>query len=480
MAAASRVSAGIISYGVGAVCVAGIVFAASLFGILTRPDGMLAVLWPANALLTAAFVRGQAMNTPLGWVAAFGGYMAADLMTGSDIYTATWLTGANLSGVAVGVILLRRLSVEDRNLRRTQSVQYLCLIGAGAAFAAAVVGIFIAMLIFNNDPITAFLFWFSTEFANYVVILPFALTVARWSDFSAMVSGFFRHFVMNARTLKQCAPAISVLGSLVLVKLVGGPGSIVFPVPALLWCALVYRLQITTLFILLVSHWLMVVLELDFLTNLPAGDDPYYAVMSIRLGIALLSLGPLTVASIDTARSALVDRLDHAVNHDFLTGLLSRGAFMKCGGELLSRLSGEKGRLTIMGLDVDHFKHINDTYGHAAGDQVLIEVAKIIRRNLRGNDLIARIGGEEFGLLLPGVAPADALALAQRIRMAIEKTAVAESETGSIYTTVSIGVVHHPLNEPVSLDRLMRDADKAMYAAKAAGRNRVVVHQPSS
>ncbi|MCK2167311.1 GGDEF domain-containing protein [Thalassospira xiamenensis] len=480
MAAVFRVSTGFIPCCVGAVCVAGIVFAASLFGILTRPDGMLAVLWPANALLTAAFVRGRAMNTPLGWCAAFIAYMAADLLTGNDIYTAIWLTGANLAGVAVGVLLLRRLSVEDRNLRRPQSVQYLCLTGAGAALAAAMAGILIAVLVFSQDPITAFLFWFSTEFANYVVILPFALTVARWSDFSAMITGFFRHFVMNVETLKTCAPAISVLVSLVLVKIIGGPGSIVFPVPALLWCALVYRLQITTLFILLVSHWLMVVLELDFLSNLPVDSDPYYAIMSTRLGIALLSLGPLTVASIDTARSALVDRLDHAANHDFLTGLLSRGAFMKCGSELISRLSGEKGRLTIMGLDVDHFKQINDTHGHAAGDRVLVEVARIIRGNLRGDDLIARLGGEEFGLILPGVAPADALGLAQRIRIAIEQTAVGESETGSIHTTISIGVVHHTLEEPVSLDRLLRDADKAMYAAKAAGRNRVVVHQPPS
>ena len=138
MAAVFRVSTDFIPCCVGAVCVAGIVFAASLFGILTRPDGMLAVLWPANALLTAAFVRGRAMNTPLGWCAAFIAYMAADLLTGNDIYTAIWLTGANLAGVAVGVILLRRLSVEDRNLRRPQSVQYLCLTGAGAALAAAI------------------------------------------------------------------------------------------------------------------------------------------------------------------------------------------------------------------------------------------------------------------------------------------------------------------------------------------------------
>ncbi|MEQ8287268.1 diguanylate cyclase [Thalassospira sp.] len=465
---------GYVPYLIGAIGVAILVFAAALFGILTRPDGLLAVLWPANALLLAAFVRVPTMNSPIGWLGAIAGFICADLLTGSDINKAAWLTLANMVGVAVGLVLIRRWDAQDRKLRRPEGILYLCLVGLAAAFGSGLVGIVIAIVLFKSDPGMTFLFWTSTEFANYVIILPFALTVTRWPTIQKSCLGLMETVKGDWRQLRGSLPVVSLGVSLVMVGFVGGPGAIVFPLPALLWCALNYRINLVALLMMLTSLWLMVELELDFLVNLPEGDDPYYGVMSIRIGLAMLVLGPLTVASIDRARTALVERLDHAANHDFLTGILTRGAFMPLGQEMVDRIAEEKGRLTVMVMDLDHFKRINDDHGHASGDRVLVEVSRVIQRSLRAGDLFARLGGEEFAILVPNIAPADAQGLAQRIRKAVEESSIETRNEIRLHSSVSIGMICRELDAPVALDSLVNEADKAMYEAKRAGRNRVV------
>jgi diguanylate cyclase (GGDEF)-like protein len=463
-----------VPYLVGAIGAGILVFGASLFGILTRPEGLLAVLWPANALLLAAFVRVSSMNTPIGWLAAFGGFMLADILTGSDVSKAAWLTVANMSGVAVGLALISKLDPEDRNLRRPSGVLYLCLTSAAAATGSGLMGIAVALIVFHSDPVMAFVFWSSTEFANYVIILPFAMTVSRLPDFLSAWQRLAGRIRQDWKVLLGGMPALSLAFSLVMVSFVGGPGAIVFPVPALLWCALSYRLSVVSVLIMLLSLWLMIVLELDLLANLPEGADPYYGVISTRLGIAMLALGPLTVASIDRARSALVERLDHAANHDYLTGLLTRGAFMPLGQEMVDRIAAQKGRLTVMVMDLDHFKEINDSHGHATGDRILIEVARVIQRNLRGTDLFARLGGEEFAILVPDIAKVDAQGLAQRIRKAVEQASIVAANDVPIHTTVSIGLLYRQPDQPIRIDTLLNEADRAMYEAKESGRNRVV------
>lgn len=463
-----------VPYVLGAIGVGTLVFVAALFGILTRPEGLLAVLWPANALLLAAFVRVPAMNTPVGWIAAFGGYMMADILTGSDVNKAAWLTLANMAGVAVGLLLISKLDPEDRNLRRPTAVLYLCLTSAAAAVGSGLMGIAVAIIVFHSDPLMAFVFWASTEFSNYVIILPFAMTVSRWPDLLKGWRALALRVQLDWKVLLGAMPALSLAFSLVMVSFVSGPGAIVFPVPALLWCALSYRLSVVATLITMLSLWLMVELELHLLANLPKGADPYSGVISTRLGIAMLALGPLTVASIDRARSALVERLDHAANHDYLTGLLSRGAFMPLGQEMIDQVAARKGRLTVMVMDLDHFKEINDSHGHATGDRILVEVAKVIQRSLRGTDLFARLGGEEFAVLVPDIAKVDAQGLAQRIRKAVEQASISTANDVPIHTTVSIGLLCREPDQAVTVDSLLNEADRAMYEAKENGRNRVV------
>jgi diguanylate cyclase (GGDEF)-like protein len=123
-------------------------------------------------------------------------------------------------------------------------------------------------------------------------------------------------------------------------------------------------------------------------------------------------------------------------------------------------------------LDIDHFKEINDTYGHDAGDDALRCIARTLQDNIREVEIAVRLGGEEFGILLPNTKVTDAVVLAERLRTSIAKESCILLDPG-ISITASIGVVAYNC-EMQDLDALMRVADAAMYMAKKQGRNRVV------
>lgn len=157
---------------------------------------------------------------------------------------------------------------------------------------------------------------------------------------------------------------------------------------------------------------------------------------------------------------------------DPLTGLLNRRGIMERFENEIARQARQGGSLGLLLLDLDNFKHINDTYGHAAGDLALCEAAKVLQTFKRGYDHVARWGGEEFLILLPDCEQADLLTIAERIRAGI---AALEIQAGgrAFHFTTSIGA-HHP-NTPQTLDTMLQKVDHALYAAKDAGRDCVKI-----
>jgi diguanylate cyclase (GGDEF)-like protein len=159
---------------------------------------------------------------------------------------------------------------------------------------------------------------------------------------------------------------------------------------------------------------------------------------------------------------------------DFLTGLLNRRRFFESGESELARAMRYQRPLTLLVFDIDHFKMINDTWGHPIGDVVLQEVSRLIRDALRGADIFGRTGGEEFAAILVETEGTAAASVAQRLCATVADAAIAPPGAGRIPVTVSIGLT--PLGgRSISFDELMNEADRAMYAAKQAGRNRVAV-----
>jgi diguanylate cyclase (GGDEF)-like protein/PAS domain S-box-containing protein len=157
---------------------------------------------------------------------------------------------------------------------------------------------------------------------------------------------------------------------------------------------------------------------------------------------------------------------------DFLTKLPNRRYLIERGDEEFKRSRRYHQALTFFMIDIDHFKDINDRFGHEAGDQVLQQIAAILKSNLREIDIPARVGGEEFVVMLVNTTLKDATCLAERIRVAIAET-VYHAQSQEIRCTASLGVALLS-DDMVDLDKLMRTADDAMYRAKQAGRNRVM------
>lgn len=156
---------------------------------------------------------------------------------------------------------------------------------------------------------------------------------------------------------------------------------------------------------------------------------------------------------------------------DSLTGIPNRRALMELAEHALARRGSSP--ITLMMIDVDHFKRINDTYGHPTGDAVLRQVTRLLAGRLRGGDVLGRYGGEEFCVLAPDTDTEGARTLAESLREIIAFTTLS-TESGAITVTVSVGVACCPDDKSRELKDLLAEADAALYAAKEAGRNRVV------
>ncbi|MDP8568894.1 sensor domain-containing diguanylate cyclase [Methylophilus aquaticus] len=175
-----------------------------------------------------------------------------------------------------------------------------------------------------------------------------------------------------------------------------------------------------------------------------------------------------------TEYKSLQEKLQAQANHDFLTGLPNRRYFMDRASDELARWNRYGGSLTFLMIDIDHFKRINDNYGHHAGDSVLQRFSELCKLQLRDIDLICRYGGEEFAVLLPETNLEQALEIAERLRASTASSAFTLNSQQSIHLTISIGVAVAQ-GKQASLERLLVKTDAALYNAKQSGRNKVSV-----
>lgn len=172
-------------------------------------------------------------------------------------------------------------------------------------------------------------------------------------------------------------------------------------------------------------------------------------------------------------------RLEALASTDALTGVSNRRAFIgRMEQELEHQRLGLGSPSALIMLDIDHFKRVNDTYGHAVGDVVLKHLTATVSRELRKNDLLGRLGGEEFAVLLAGVDEPTALRRAEHLRLAIERQAVSVSDLGPIRFTVSLGICLLQQTD-TSVEECLERADAALYHSKRTGRNRVSCWSPA-
>jgi diguanylate cyclase (GGDEF)-like protein len=213
----------------------------------------------------------------------------------------------------------------------------------------------------------------------------------------------------------------------------------------------------------------------DIVAGLEAGANDYVAkpydneelLARIRVGQRMLEMQ----SNLMEARDALA----HQATHDYLTGVFNRRAILDRLGQEIARAKRENGSLSVGMFDIDHFKNINDTFGHQAGDEALVAFTRRIQGGLREYDCVGRYGGEEFLVIAPGSMGKGDKSLYERLRAKVAEAEIA-TNAGAISLTVSIGVA--PGTGQSTVDAMLSAADAALYQAKAGGRNRVVDATP--
>ena len=430
------------------------------FGAMLRLVQELSFFWPLNAVMAGIFARYIWLNRSYFYAICFAAMLVYDGLTSRwGMGFASFLI--NFSNL-VFIVTLAQLILWDK--RRTDSMPgpinalslfCYCLLAALLCAVGALGSVDVERARF----IPQLADWFSEQFSTAVLILPFILTLTLPSAF-----GRFR--------LRQLLPAIALVLSIVLGVAVGGAGSITFPLPALIWCAIRYPLPLTCLltFITGISEILLVANSLIHLS--PDSRMQPWQLFSTRLGIAAMLISPVIVASSVEAINNLVKQLALRADFDFQTRVYSRSGL----SEALKRQPiAENTLLTVMVLDIDGFKQVNDRWGHECGDCMLAQFAQQVRQLVGEEGMVARIGGEEFAVAALTSSGQEAQLLAEKIRQGIETQTFTWGQS-KIQLTISMGLESQPLGAariPDLFNQLLMAADDYMIQAKNAGRNRI-------
>ena len=300
--------------------------------------------------------------------------------------------------------------------------------------------------------------------------------------YAAIRSGWSRRFKDPALTLAQILYAITCCAA---AFVIAGPArGVTLPILAIILMFGIFGLTTRQMLGVLVYSLVAFGVASGVVA---ARDEPDYptvvAAAYVGMVVVVLLSSTFLTTRVQSTRQHLrrqkaelaqaLEQIRQLATHDDLTGLLNRRAMLD-RMQLEQRRSLRSGSpLLIAQLDIDHFKAVNDTHGHAAGDLVLQSFADTVRRNVRDTDVLARWGGEEFVLLLCDTPAADAVTLMERLRQAVQAMQVPVAQGGQpITVTVSIGLARHAPADPLA--GTLERADRALYAAKAGGRNRVV------
>ncbi|MGM7312744.1 GGDEF domain-containing protein, partial [Acinetobacter baumannii] len=232
-------------------------------------------------------------------------------------------------------------------------------------------------------------YWVTSELQNALLLLPIILNIPPYLKIKNHLKGN-RIYIKAIDFL----PLFAVLISIGVSYYDSGPGSLLYPIAALIWCAIRYKPIIVALITSFTSAYIIYHVSGHYLLLYP--QDYLGNTISIRIGLIMMTIAPLTVSSISALHSELIQKLQHAIAHDELTSSLTRRQFLQSVRLLQEKVQKENKTSAFFMLDVDHFKKVNDSYGHLIGDRALQTCVTTIQNILHPHDLLGRFGGEEF------------------------------------------------------------------------------------
>ncbi|MDX9767759.1 MAG: diguanylate cyclase [Ectothiorhodospiraceae bacterium] len=464
----------------------------------------ISIFWPPNSVLLAALLLTRPKYWPLHLLAVIPAEIIADL----PVFTlpqALNFAFVNIIEVTLAAVLLRRVA-DPFTLDRLRNVAYFGLIAMFLASAgAALLGAWVYLMTTDSDT-SYWGFWQIWWFGDGLGLLIFTPLLLSWLGRLQVpaTSRVIEAGLLFLMTLGLCMFSFSAEP----YQVRGLPHLPLLLLPLPIWAAIRFGLRGASsigLTIALVAIYHMQRGVGPFMGENPAEgvlrvQEYLFVVVFTSLAIAALlqelrdrnalletSQGALRLAQRELTSANL--ELEHKVRErtrelnevnvrlerqaltDVLTGIANRRHFMAQAEVEVARAHRHDRPLSLLMFDIDHFKNINDEFGHANGDRVLVAVTQALHDTLRSGDLLARIGGEEFAVLLPDTDIDRAVDLAERLRQVVEATEVA-CDTRSIRVTISGGVA--ALCEADSnVEPILKRADDALYRSKANGRNRI-------
>lgn len=434
------------------------------FGASLRLIDELSLFWPLNAVLAAVFVRNPFLNRPVYYFLCYSAMVVYDAFTTHWGWQSAIINLSNMVFVIIVALLLLRYSRdEDENNWAINAFKlfYFCLIGSLLSSLLGSLGSLGPSSDYRQF-LPLFGDWFSEQFSTGVLMMPFLL-MAKWPQWGKMPAFHF----------SKLYPLLGVIISVIASVVIGGAGSLAFPLPALIWCAIRYPLPITALVTFLTGGMEIVLVANSIVVFHHSQPLVVNEMFSARLGIATMAICPLIVSVSVDAINRLIKQTSLRADYDYLTGVHSRSGLyeaLKITAPLMHK-PGQK--LSVMLLDIDYFKRINDNYGHECGDVVLSAFAGQLRKVVGEEGLVARLGGEEFVVACSTNSEDEGYKIAENIRQSVELTAFRYQQQ-TLFITVSIGLAAAtPKNEPLLdvFNSLLAEADKYLYLSKRNGRN---------
>ncbi len=459
--------------------------ASALGGLaISRQAGNIATLWPPNGMLVAALLLSRRRRWMDIMVAGAIGSVAANLVNGNTAVTAVSITVANLVEAFIAAAIIRRETRNHVLFQRSSDVVVLIVASVTAALCSGVLSAMSANLLAGAPFTTIFIKWVLGDVLGLLVVMPIAVIA-----YDLVTNG---PDLMLARSswLEAALILAGVLGVSIAVFMPDVPPVQFLVMPTVLLAS--FRLgplgaALSTVIVAVVGS-IGTVLAARAGAGTP--DQITLNVFNFQLNLATLFLTALPIGSAMAQRSQLeqnlTDEKERAdryasematlVNVDDLTGLATRRYFLEQLDLMASTARWANQPLTLAMIDIDHFKPINDEYGHAVGDAVLMAIGAACRTAVRGADVIGRLGGEEFAMLMPLTDQDTAYRIVDRLREAVAAISIPTGDGSAVSVTISVGMAMFGGQQ---IDHLLLDADRALYSAKKTGRNRIVLAERS-
>jgi diguanylate cyclase (GGDEF)-like protein len=453
-----------------ALIVAAVSTVACLIGILTRPDNFWAVVWLAPAVLVGIYVRWPRVSNYGGWLGAVIGYIVASYFSPLSLAVDIWIAAISLVGVGLCVASLS-LATNHWKLEGSRYVLAAVAAISASSILVSAIGSEAGAYLLDNHRIAGFNTWISLELSAMAMLVPPILSFPGVT----LLNQQYRRAI-GTLGLADAGIAAVLAATVALSWLVGGASAIAIPVPALILCALRFSF-FSTCFITTIVTGACLSEVARTLIDSTASIDLAGELDSLRLGIAAVAIAPTVVVSFYGDRALLIQRLEHASTHDFLTAALTRSAFMSLGQDAFELMKATKKPLALVMVDIDHFKQVNDRFGHVIGDLVLVEFSRIAQATLREGSLFGRFGGEEFAVIMPDARLADAVATSMRLRAEVERAVLGVIGSEELQITLSVGLAYRDDLSNESLQAMLTAADNALYRAKTSGRNQVIISE---